>query len=280
MNQENKNYDDVVETARNYYNSPDADHFYYAIWGGEDIHIGTYTEEEDTIFDASRRSVERLAALSEKLTKDARVLDIGAGYGGAARYLARTYGCHVVALNLSEKENERNRQMNAEQGLEHLIDVVDGSFEDLPFADQSFDMVWSQEAILHSGDREKVVREVSRVLKPGGEFLFSDAMKKEGCSNEALQPILDRIQLSTLGSPEFYRAACEKAGLQQQLFKDQTPHLPVHYGRVLQELEKNEDQLRGEVSEEYIANMKKGLQHWVNGGTQGNLVWGLFRFTK
>ncbi|HKJ07817.1 MAG TPA: class I SAM-dependent methyltransferase, partial [Gammaproteobacteria bacterium] len=95
-------YSAAVATARDYYNSDDADNFYFTIWGGEDIHVGLYQSDDEPIFAASRRTVERLAGKLTGLGKDSRVLDLGAGYGGAARYLAATYGCRVVALNLSE----------------------------------------------------------------------------------------------------------------------------------------------------------------------------------
>src|SRR5699024_6611413 len=118
---------------------------------------------------------------------DSHVLDIGAGFGGSARYLARTYGCRVSCLNLSEVENERNRRMNEEQGLSDLIDVVDGSFEDLPYEDNHFDVVWSQDAMLHSGDRVRVLEEVDRVLKPRGDFVFTDPMAADNCDRAALR---------------------------------------------------------------------------------------------
>ena len=50
-------YSEVVSTARDYYNSDNAEAFYSTIWGGEDIHIGLYGEGEDSIAAASRRSV-------------------------------------------------------------------------------------------------------------------------------------------------------------------------------------------------------------------------------
>lgn len=275
-----KKYDDVIETARTYYNSDDADNFYFKIWGGEDIHIGKYDSDEGSIFEASRKTVEDMASQCSKLDKDSQVLDLGSGYGGAARYLAKKYGCHVTALNLSEKENQRNRQMNKVQGLDHLIKVVDGNFEDLPFADKSFDLVWSQDAILHSGKRQKVISEVSRVLKDNGEFIFTDPMMDDNCPQDVLQPILDRINLATLGSPAFYREACQENGLKEQGFKNYTTQLPRHYSRVLQELEKKEAELKDMVSEQYIKNMKKGLKHWVDGGNKGHLAWGIFHFQK
>src|SRR6056297_2322353 len=198
-------YSAAVATARDYYNSDDADNFYFTIWGGEDIHVGLYNSEDEPIFDASRRTIERMASKISNLDKDSKVLDIGAGYGGAARYLAKKYGCQVVALNLSEVENERDRKMNEDQGLDHLITVVDGSFEEISYPDFSFDVVWSQDAILHSGNREQVIKEVARVLKSGGDFVFTDPMQTDDCPEGVLQPILDRIHLETLGSPGFYR---------------------------------------------------------------------------
>jgi sarcosine/dimethylglycine N-methyltransferase len=272
-----ENYSEVVHTARDYYNSEDADNFYFNIWGGEDIHVGTYNYPGESIFDASRRTVERMA---EKLdiTPETRILDIGAGYGGSARYLAREYGCPVVALNLSEVENDRDRQKNVEQGLDHLIEVVDASFEDLPYPDNSFDIVWSQDAMLHSGDRTRVLEEVNRVLKPGGDFIFTDPMATDGASKDVLQPILERLHLDTLGSPGFYRREMQRLGLREVEFDDNSPQLPEHYGRVLKELQSRENDLGDKVSDEYIERMKKGLNHWVEGGNSGHMAWGIFHF--
>ncbi|NIQ95245.1 MAG: class I SAM-dependent methyltransferase [Desulfuromonadales bacterium] len=274
------NYSPAVNTARDYYNSDDADNFYFTIWGGEDIHIGLYQTPEEDIFAASRRTVERMGSFLEGLDENSRVLDIGAGYGGAARYLAKNFGCKVVALNLSEKENERDRQMNREQGLDQLIEVVDGSFEDIPYDDESFDVVWSQDAILHSGERAKVVEEVARVLKPGGRFIFTDPMQTDDCPEGVLQPILDRIHLETLGSPGFYRDMAEKVGLEEERFEEHHEQLPRHYARVLKETERVEKDLSQTVSQAYIERMKKGLQHWVDGGNNGYLAWGIFCFRK
>src|SRR5690606_22992086 len=104
------------------------------------------------------------------------ILDIGAGYGGAARRLVERTGCGVICLNLSDAENERNRAMNEEQGYADRIEVIDGSFEEIPLGDGSVDAVWCQDAMLHSGDRARVLDEVDRVLKKGGRFIFTDPM--------------------------------------------------------------------------------------------------------
>ncbi len=270
----------AVNTARQYYDSDDADTFYATIWGGEDIHVGIYHGADEPIATASRRTVEHMAATVPDLGPDTRVLDIGAGYGGAARYLASTFGCRVVALNLSAVENERNRRMNREQGLDGLIEVVDASFESIPADADAFDLVWSQDAILHSGAREQVIGEVARVLARGGHFVFTDPMQADDCPAGVLQPILDRIHLQSLGSPALYRRAAAAAGLQEVGFEELTPQLAEHYGRVLAETERREMELRRSVDAGYIERMKKGLRHWIEGGRRGHLAWGIFHFRK
>lgn len=272
---ESPDYSTAVTVARDYYNSEDADNFYSSIWGGEDIHIGLYAYDQEDIATASRRTVERMAA-TVSLTPTTRVLDVGSGFGGAARYLADTFGCHVTCLNLSEVENERNRSVTERAGLGDLVEVVDGSFEDLPFDDHRFDLVWSQDAILHSGDRARVLSEVARVLKPGGAFVFTDPMAADDCDGAALKPILDRLHLENMGSPGFYRRELHRLGFSSIEFHDHSEQLPVHYARVLEETERRNAEVEGLISETYLTRMKIGLKNWVEGGRAGNLAWGIF----
>jgi len=274
-----ESYSETVATARDYYNSESADNFYFTIWGGEDIHIGLYADPDESILDASRRTVRRMAAKLD-LAPAARVLDIGAGYGGAARYLAREFGCRVDCLNLSEVQNHRNRDLNAAQGLTDRIAVIDGDFENLPMAAREYDVVWSQDALLHSGRRERVLAEVERVLKPGGTFIFTDPMQDDHASRAALQPVLDRIHLDTMGSPGFYRAVLGRLGFTEIEFEEMTPQLVNHYGRVHRAIEENYAEAVKTCSRDYIERMKTGLMHWVTRGEAGDLVWGIFAFRK
>jgi len=271
---------DVIDRTEQYYDSADADEFYFRIWGGEDIHIGLYEAGETDICEASRRSVARIAGKIAHWPEGSRFLDIGAGYGGSGRYVAKKYGFQVSNLNLSKVQNKRDREITEKQGLSGKVEVIDGNFEELPFGDNAFDIVWSQESILHSGNRFKVFREVDRVLKPGGEFIFSDPMQKPGVSKDELQPVLDRIHLETMGSVEDYKKFAAELGwetLEVELIPDQ---LPNHYAAVLHNLESRADEIEGKVSTEYVENMKKGLRHWIDAGKKGLLDWGILHFRK
>ncbi len=270
-----------VQVAREYYNSKDADTFYFTIWGGEDIHVGLYKDDAEPIFDASRRTVERMVARLGNLTPQMSVIDLGGGYGGAMRYLARSFGCRCTVLNVSEVENERDRKMNREQGLDDRITVIDGDFASVPAGDGAFDHAWSQDAILHSDNREKVVSEIARVLKSGGSFVLTDPMQTDDCPEGVLEPIYNRIHLDSLATPRFYIDTAASNGLELVEFEEHAHQLTRHYSRVRQELIDRRQQLRDAgVSQQYIDNMKDGLQHWVDGGRRGYLTWGIFHFRK
>lgn len=270
----------VTEVARDYYDSKDADNFYAAVWGGEDIHIGLY-EGPTSIKEASRNTVLNMARRLRSLLAGARVLDIGAGYGGAARVLAEHYGAKVTCLNLSRVENERNRKLTAEQGLDSLIDVVEGSFENIPGDDASFDIVWSQDAVLHAGDRRRVLHEVARILRPGGEFIFTDPMQADDLIDASvLQPIYDRIHLNSLASFAFYRRELAALGFCEISLDRMTAHLRAHYARVGEELKRRRPELEKQISPDYIGRMLEGLGHWVDGADKGYLAWGVMHFQK
>jgi sarcosine/dimethylglycine N-methyltransferase len=265
--------------AETYYDSTDADRFYFTIWGGEDIHIGLYDETDD-IAEASRLTVEKMAGMIDITGGKPQVLDIGAGYGGAARYLAASYGWSVRCLNISQTQNETNRRHNREQRLDRLVSVVHGSFEAIPEPDASFDAVWSQDAILHSGNRPLVFDEVVRVLRPGGDFVLTDPMQADDCPDGVLQPVYDRLQLTSLGSFSSYRRMAEERGMQLVEQADLTPNLRTHYSRVAEELRGRRNELSGQVADAYIERMLTGLDNWVKAADSGYLAWGIQHFRR
>jgi len=270
-----------ADVARSYYNSQDAETFYSTIWGGEDIHIGLYTGEDDPIAQASRRTVATLADKLPRLQVGERLLDLGSGYCGGARYLAQRFEVNVDAINVSEVENERARRLNDAAGLSSRIAVHDASFETLPVDDGGYAAAWSQDAILHSSDRQRVFHEVARALRPGGVFVFSDPMQSDDCPDGVLDPILARIHLSSLGSVATYRAHAEAAGLGFEAFDDRTDQLVHHYDAVRKEtMARRSELLEAGVDPGYIDRMLVGLGHWVDGGQRGHLAWGFFTIVK
>lgn len=271
----------VAEDIEAYYDSEEADEFYFRVWGGEDIHIGLYDRQADTISDASRRTVEAMAdEIVMSLDETRQLIDLGSGFGGPARYLAKRFGCHVVCLNISGVENERNRTTNREQGLDQLVSVRHGSFQDIPAADVGMDVVWSQDAILHSGDRDRVIAEISRILKPGGELIFTDPMQVDDCPPNVLQPVYDRIHLESLASPGFYRAAAARHGFEELAITLMPSQLRNHYAAVHRQLKAHYREMIQIASRDYVDRMLVGLERWVHAADGGYLTWGILHFRK
>lgn len=273
---------DVGTSAENRYDSEDADAFHAGVWGGEDIRVGIYHSPDDSVADASRRTVQVMASWLHELTSDSTVLDIGsgAGQGGAARYLARTYGCRVTCVNLSGTRNSRNRTLNEKCGLDEKIEVLRGSLEHMPVPSDTYDVVWSQDAIVHSGDRLGVLREVRRVLRGGGRFIFTDPMQADNCPPGVLDPVYARLNVAELSSPGYYRSMLGQLGFRELKSADLTGHLVHHHARVRDELERRSDDLERSASPEYVRNMKAELEHWIEAGRNGRLRWGIYCFMR
>lgn len=270
----------ISDTAKNYYDSNDADQFYHTIWGGEDIHVGIYEHPDDTILEASARTVQKMESLLPEITESTKILDMGAGYGGAARYLAKKYGCKVTCFNISEAENERNREKNKEAGLQDKVEVIQGNFEEMPFDDGEFDIVWSEDSFLHSGDKPACFKEANRVMKEGGEFIFTDPMQADDCPEGVLEPILKRIHLEEMGSFEKYRILAAENDLTPLNMLEMPDQLTNHYQAVYNQLVNHEDELEKVCSQEYLLNMKDGLLKWVDGGKKNYLNWGIVHLKK
>lgn len=109
-----------------------------------------------------------------QISADDRVLDLGAGLAGPARMLAASPGCRVDCVDLSPDYCAGAELLNRLTGLEDLIDVHVGSALDLPFADDSFDVVWMQNVGMNIEAKQKFYAEIHRVLKPDGRFAFQE----------------------------------------------------------------------------------------------------------
>jgi SAM-dependent methyltransferase len=122
------------------------------------------------------------------LTAASNVLDIGCGAGGCALRLAGSIDCHVTGIDrnahgVRAAEQSARAQQLADRARFLVIDA--GS--PLPFADETFDAAYSNDAFCHIPHRHRLLLECRRVLKPGGRLLFSDALVINGAvTNEEL----------------------------------------------------------------------------------------------
>src|SRR5215467_4777701 len=95
---------------------------------------------------ATREQAKRIA-----LTKDSRVLDVGCGIGGPARYLAHTYGCRVDGIDLTPELIETGRVLTKRCKLADHVALRVGNALELPYSEQTFNVVWCQNVAIRPG---------------------------------------------------------------------------------------------------------------------------------
>jgi sarcosine/dimethylglycine N-methyltransferase len=165
------------------------------------------------------RASRELLALAQIRAED-RVLDIGAGLAGPARLLASALGCHVDCIELSPDFCAGAALLNRLTGLEDRIEVHRGSALDLPFPDDSFDVVWMQNVGMNIANKQGLYDEIHRVLKPGGRYAFQELTAGNAPTSYFPLPWATDPADSFLVPAEEMRSILGKSGFVAEVFED------------------------------------------------------------
>jgi SAM-dependent methyltransferase len=130
-------------------------------------------------------TAELTAALD--LSPGMRVLDVGSGVGGPARYVAATYDCDVVGIDLTEEFCRVAGLLAERVGLGARVEYRPGNALAMPFADGAFDAAYTQHAAMNIENKARLYAEVWRLLKPGARFGVYDVL--QGAGGEVLYPV-------------------------------------------------------------------------------------------
>jgi SAM-dependent methyltransferase len=175
----------------------------------------------DEFHGGQRPATIRLAELVG-FTGTERVLDVGSGLGGPSRYLAWRYGCRVSGVDLTAEFVRVAEMLTQLTGLADKVDYHQGDALALPFGEKSFDVVWSQNAAMNIADRDRLYREMRRVLKQGGRLALQEvAAGPGGLPNFPVQ-WARQPGISFLLTPEATRAKLEAAGFRVLIWQDTT----------------------------------------------------------
>ncbi|MDZ7811063.1 MAG: methyltransferase domain-containing protein [Arhodomonas sp.] len=138
--------------------------------------------------------------------------------------------------------------------------------------DESFEVWWCQESMVHSPDKERVLREAYRVLKPGGRAVISDHIFwHERLAREERAAVEARYGMTNLSSPADYERHIEAAGLRLVEHRDWQRHAAHHRAKVLARLEQHMDEFAREMDRETLANNHRSWAHWADLAAEGKL---------
>ena len=141
-----------------------------------------------------------------------RVLDIGSGIGGPARYVATHFGCRVTGIDLTPEFGDIARRLTRRLDLQDRVDFATGDALAMPFPDASFDGAYSMNVSMNIADKGALYREIRRVLKPGGWLLLSELAQGEAGEVDYPTPWAMSAAASFLSTPQETRQGLEEAG--------------------------------------------------------------------
>ena len=168
------------------------------------------------------RGLEATGDMADRLPVSAadRILDIGSGLGGPARYMARRFGCRVSGIDLTAGFCEVARLLTGRLGLEDRVSFDEGDALAMPFEDAAFDGAYSMNVSMNIADKRALYREIARVLKPGAWLCLSEVAQGPGGEPEYPLPWASTAASSFLATPEATRADLEASGFSIESLRD------------------------------------------------------------
>ena len=226
---------------------------------GEQIHVGGESETD-------------VLAQKAGVNKDTNVLDICSALGGPARQLARKYGSCITGLDATQKMLDEAIKRTAYEGLDHIVDYRLGNGLDIPFKTCTFDIVWGQDAWCYVTDKQRLIEEAHRVLKPGGIIAFTDWIQAGTMTDEEWLLLNTFMAFPYMETLDGYEELLLDTGFdiieKEDLSDDFTRHCSIYQQKLRRELQ---DAIIKTYGADMFGAVDMGLDNWVNAAHEGKV---------
>ena len=229
-----------TEAIKKYYS--DTQFEYKLVWNWRSkftpaLHFGYYDEKATDHHRSVIRANEVLAEMGN-IPRGARIVDAGCGLGHSTLWLAEHFNARVTGITIVPRQVNTMQKFIAKNGIKN-VDFLEASYFDMPFEDNSIDVVWSIEAVCHAQDKSQFYKEAYRVLKPGGKLLIGENLRTARPLVQEKEALLMEIfnswAIPDLDTFEEHRSHAIGSGFKTFESKDVTANMMVSY-RNLEEM--------------------------------------------
>ena len=174
-------------------------------------------------------------------SNDVQYIDLGSGTGASAIHLLQKHSATIskaTCVNLCKEQNDMAIDTAAEMEMSDRLDVVEASFEEIPFMENSYDLAFSQDAFIHALTKRVVYAEAYRVTKPGGAFVFCDLMCGDNpdLTVQELAQFAERNRINDWLNPSQIIKTCEEVGFKDVKFINLTTDLRISFQLMLKKV--------------------------------------------
>ncbi len=233
---------------------------FYSIYLGQNIHAGYWpTADDDTPLLEAQERLTNIMIDYLQVGAGQRVLDVGCGVGGPAIRLARVTHCTVVGITISQSQVQQATELAKAEGLSDKVEFRHIDAMKMPFDDVSFDSAWAFESLFHMPDRLHVLREIARVLRPGGRLVLTDTVEVSPLTDEQKAALASAFGMVSLIKVDQYSGVMKAAGFKDIKVIDISQETRKTIPKMLEPDNQKYEKLLNAYGQEFMSMMAQNL---------------------
>lgn len=231
---------------------------FYRIVMDDNLHAGYwYTPEDNTSLSDAQNRLTDILIDRVRIGPGQRLLDVGCGVGGPALRLAKASGCSVVGVTISQSQAAQATRLAADAGLSERAEFRCADAMALPFAADTFDAAWAIESILHMPDRPQVLKEIARVLRPGGRLVITEPFETNSLDDDGKAVLFPAFQICSIVEFAEYAGVLNAAGFTPLEISDISRKTHQTLPKTLESSMQNQVPLAAIYGDDFVVTLKQ-----------------------